>query len=353
VRRRNWRVSTPRESTPSRVKPAARVHGTAPPSGEGAERGDYARGAARQGEAGAAARARNDRHRMKVGMKTRRDRQAQCPRGGDRGGTERALRGNMHEVGPIGAPAPFQPAARGQAEPEQRVARDGQPGRVSSRKLRSGAASADRAATAGRPSPRGPRRPSSRAMTPKVIATPLISGGKVSVTRASFTCQVARISPPASQPRVTPHLTCEARPRHRNLPARDQWSGDDLWRHCPRTRPPGPRGDGLPAWRPGLPDAAARPEFRELTLPGLPIPGYALLRLGLPARRRLERCWRADRPDLVACCQEGPLGASAVTAARALGLPVTSSFIPTFISMSSLRARAAAPAHPCLAAPRA
>jgi len=32
-----------------------------------------------------------------------------------------------------------------------------------------------------------PRRPSSRAITPKVIATPLTSGGNVSVTRARFT----------------------------------------------------------------------------------------------------------------------------------------------------------------------
>jgi len=83
-------------------------------------------------------------------------------------------------------------------------------------------------------------------------------------------------------------------------------------------------------WRPGLPDEAARRDFRELTLPGLPIPGYALLRLGLPARRRLEKCWRADRPDLVHVVTEGPLGASAVTAARALGLPVTSSFHTNF-----------------------
>jgi glycosyltransferase involved in cell wall biosynthesis len=83
-------------------------------------------------------------------------------------------------------------------------------------------------------------------------------------------------------------------------------------------------------WRPGLPDEVAHREFRELTLPGLPIPGYALLRLGLPARRRLEKCWRADRPDLVHVATEGPLGASAVTAARALGLPVTSSFHTNF-----------------------
>jgi len=65
-------------------------------------------------------------------------------------------------------------------------------------------------------------------------------------------------------------------------------------------------------------------------LPGLPIPGYPLLRFGLPARRRLERLWRRDRPDLVHVATEGPLGWSALNAAQALGLPVTSSFHTNF-----------------------
>ncbi len=83
-------------------------------------------------------------------------------------------------------------------------------------------------------------------------------------------------------------------------------------------------------WRPDLAPAAGHPEFREVALPGLPIPGYPLLRFGLPARRRLKRHWRNDRPDLVHVVTEGPLGASAVTAARALALPVTSSFHTNF-----------------------
>ncbi|HTX66713.1 MAG TPA: glycosyltransferase family 1 protein [Opitutaceae bacterium] len=83
-------------------------------------------------------------------------------------------------------------------------------------------------------------------------------------------------------------------------------------------------------WRSDLAAAASHPEYREVPLPGLPIPGYSLLRLGLPARRRLTRRWRAERPDLVHVVTEGPLGASAVTAARALALPVTSSFHTNF-----------------------
>ena len=83
-------------------------------------------------------------------------------------------------------------------------------------------------------------------------------------------------------------------------------------------------------WRPDLPGDATHPEFREVSLPGIQIPGYPLLRLGLPARARLSREWRRERPDLVHVATEGPLGASAVTAARALGLPVTSSFHTNF-----------------------
>jgi len=65
-------------------------------------------------------------------------------------------------------------------------------------------------------------------------------------------------------------------------------------------------------------------------LPGLPIPGYPLLRFGLPAGRRLRRWWRRDRPVLVHIATEGPLGYSALNAARELGLPVTSSFHTNF-----------------------
>ncbi len=79
-------------------------------------------------------------------------------------------------------------------------------------------------------------------------------------------------------------------------------------------------GDG-PAGGPG-PD--------ELTLPGMPLPGYAGLRFGLPARRRLRAAWRAARPDAVHVVTEGPLGWSAVAAARELGIPVTSGFHTNF-----------------------
>jgi glycosyltransferase involved in cell wall biosynthesis len=69
---------------------------------------------------------------------------------------------------------------------------------------------------------------------------------------------------------------------------------------------------------------------RQVRLPGVPIPGYPQLRLGLPAARRLRQLWTVSRPDLVHVATEGPLGASAITVARALGIPVTSSFHTNF-----------------------
>jgi glycosyltransferase involved in cell wall biosynthesis len=69
---------------------------------------------------------------------------------------------------------------------------------------------------------------------------------------------------------------------------------------------------------------------RQVRLPGVPIPGYPQLRLGLPASRRLRRIWTLSRPDLVHVATEGPLGASAISTAREMGIPVTSSFHTNF-----------------------
>ena len=61
-------------------------------------------------------------------------------------------------------------------------------------------------------------------------------------------------------------------------------------------------------------------------VPGLPIPKYPGLHLGLPAWWRLRRLLERQRPDLVHVVTEGPLGWAAVMAARARGLPVTSGY---------------------------
>ncbi len=64
----------------------------------------------------------------------------------------------------------------------------------------------------------------------------------------------------------------------------------------------------------------------ELTVRGLPLPRYPNLQFGLPAPYRLWRRWRRRRPDQVHLVTEGLLGLSALLAAKALHLPVTSSF---------------------------
>lgn len=63
---------------------------------------------------------------------------------------------------------------------------------------------------------------------------------------------------------------------------------------------------------------------------GLPIPRYPDLRMGLPATGELLRRWREARPDVVHLVTEGPLGWSALRAARRLGLPVVSDFRTNF-----------------------
>ncbi len=70
--------------------------------------------------------------------------------------------------------------------------------------------------------------------------------------------------------------------------------------------------------------------YGEVLHPGVPIPGYAMLRLGLPARGALLRAWSAHRPDIVHVATEGPLGWSALSAADALGIPLASSFHTNF-----------------------
>lgn len=68
----------------------------------------------------------------------------------------------------------------------------------------------------------------------------------------------------------------------------------------------------------------------ELLVPGLPIPGYAGLRFGLPVVWQLRREWQKQRPDVVHIATEGPLGWAALHVARSLNIPVTSTFHTNF-----------------------
>lgn len=58
-----------------------------------------------------------------------------------------------------------------------------------------------------------------------------------------------------------------------------------------------------------------------LLLSGASLPRYPGLRFGLPAPQRLIRHWRDNRPDAIYVATEGPLGWSAIRAARRLGIP--------------------------------
>jgi glycosyltransferase involved in cell wall biosynthesis len=73
--------------------------------------------------------------------------------------------------------------------------------------------------------------------------------------------------------------------------------------------------------------AAAAEDF---VVPGMAIPFYDALRIGLPVVSRLEARWRAWRPDVVHVATEGPLGLASLAAAERLGLPATSSFHTNF-----------------------
>lgn len=95
----------------------------------------------------------------------------------------------------------------------------------------------------------------------------------------------------------------------------------------------GIRGHEITVYRPhrdDLPTPEVERAYQQVTMPGFRIPGYQLLRFGWPARRSFCKFWHSDRPDLVHVVTEGPLGASAVSAARALGIAVTSSFHTNF-----------------------
>jgi glycosyltransferase involved in cell wall biosynthesis len=74
--------------------------------------------------------------------------------------------------------------------------------------------------------------------------------------------------------------------------------------------------------------------FETLCLPGFRIPGYPQLQGGWPAVRSLLKHWRRDRPDLVHIVTEGPLGHSALRAARRLAIPVSTSFHTHFQNYS-------------------
>ncbi|MBL8300216.1 MAG: glycosyltransferase family 1 protein [Rhodanobacteraceae bacterium] len=78
------------------------------------------------------------------------------------------------------------------------------------------------------------------------------------------------------------------------------------------------------------PAEAVEAPVDDIQVGGGAIPRYPGLRFGWPARRRLERLWHARRPDAVYVATEGPLGHSALRAARRLGIAASTGFHTRF-----------------------
>lgn len=70
--------------------------------------------------------------------------------------------------------------------------------------------------------------------------------------------------------------------------------------------------------------------FDQVLLPGASLPRYPGLRFGLPAHRSLQRRWSERRPDVLYIATEGPLGLTALGAARRLGIPACTGFHTRF-----------------------
>jgi glycosyltransferase involved in cell wall biosynthesis len=92
-------------------------------------------------------------------------------------------------------------------------------------------------------------------------------------------------------------------------------------------------GHELMLVRPRQPGVSALPlpqPIDELLVAGAALPKYPGLRFGFPAGALLYRRFSARRPDAVYVATEGPLGWSAVRAARRLGIPVATGFHTRF-----------------------
>ncbi len=83
--------------------------------------------------------------------------------------------------------------------------------------------------------------------------------------------------------------------------------------------------------RPRQPGDDGRRSDAELVLTrGWPLPGYPGLQWGMSSLHKLLRCWKRQRPDVLYIATEGPLGFSALRAARRLGIPAVSGFHTNF-----------------------
>ncbi|CAE6898620.1 MAG TPA: glycosyltransferase family 1 protein [Pseudomonas oleovorans] len=77
-------------------------------------------------------------------------------------------------------------------------------------------------------------------------------------------------------------------------------------------------------------DQATTADADLLLTRGWPLPGYPGLQWGQSSLHKLLRRWKRQRPDVLYIATEGPLGLSALRAARRLAIPVVSGFHTNF-----------------------
>ncbi|KAF1717344.1 glycosyltransferase family 4 protein [Pseudoxanthomonas wuyuanensis] len=68
----------------------------------------------------------------------------------------------------------------------------------------------------------------------------------------------------------------------------------------------------------------------DLLVRGASLPRYPGLKFGLPATRKLMQLWKESTPDAIYVATEGPLGWSALRAARRCGIPAATGFHTRF-----------------------
>lgn len=82
--------------------------------------------------------------------------------------------------------------------------------------------------------------------------------------------------------------------------------------------------------RPARPGENSDETLELLRVEGAPIPRYPGMRFGLPSGRKLAARWMQHRPEAIYIATEGPLGWSALRAAKRLGIPVATGFHTRF-----------------------
>lgn len=89
-------------------------------------------------------------------------------------------------------------------------------------------------------------------------------------------------------------------------------------------------GHEMEVIRPRQPDELECEMEHEWRTPGVAIPLYSDLRMGLPMLWRLKKRWQDKRPELVHVATPGPLGWAACRAAKQLDIPLTADFRTNF-----------------------